>query len=86
MAERGGARAHGCVALETVRPSPGTLVGKQRLAYFSPRNPERRLMRRGSGSKSSGRGFTWDLTLGLSRPTSSWPRFPAPGRDVHLSK
>lgn len=65
---------------------PGTLVGKQRLAYFSPRNPERRFMRRGSGRKSSGRGFAWDLTLGLSRPKSSWPRFPAPGRDVHQSK
>ena len=86
VAERGGDGAHGHVTLQTVRPSPTTLVGKQHLAYFSPRNPEWQLTRRGSGSKSSGQGFAWDLILGLSCPKSSWPRFPAPGLDVHLSK
>ena len=86
MAERAGGGAYGHVAGNGERLSPGTLVGQWPLDYFSPRNPERQLTRKHSGSKSSGPGLAWALTLGLSHPKSSWPHFPAPGHNVHLSK
>lgn len=53
---------------------PGTLVGKQRLAYFS-KKPELTPREELWAQKQWPR-FAWDLTLGLSRPKSSWPGFP----------